>query len=121
VIYEYPGDVRLTFSQIYFDPPGFSGVKERVFGAKGAIDLAEATWMELGVKPGEKAPGIKLEVGDAGKDSTYLSLAAFFDNARSHKEPLNSAESARRSTLVAIMGRKSIYEKRVVTWEEVDL
>ena len=58
----------------------------------------------------------KLEVPNAGQDSTYLSLAAFIDNARGKKTPLNNAESARISTLTAMMGRKSIYEKRVVEW-----
>lgn len=36
------------------------------------------------------------------------------------KTPLNHAESARLSTLVAMMGRKAIYEKRVVTWDEME-
>ena len=35
--------------------------------------------------------------------------------------PLNNADSARISTLTAMMGRKAIYERRVVTWEEVDV
>jgi predicted dehydrogenase len=117
VIYEYPADVRLCFSHIYFDPPGFSGIKERVFGSKGAIDLAAAAWRELD----KRGVDLKLDVPDAGQDSTYLSLAAFFDNARNKRLPLNNAESARRSTLVAMLGRKAIYEKRVVTWEEVDV
>jgi hypothetical protein len=34
---------------------------------------------------------------------------------------LNNAESARISTLTAMMGRKSIYEKRVIDWAEVDV
>ncbi|MFN3323385.1 MAG: Gfo/Idh/MocA family protein [Bryobacteraceae bacterium] len=116
VIYEFPDDVRVNFSHIYFDPPGFSGIKERVFGADGAIDLATATWSER-----EKRSALKLEVPDAGQDSNYLSLAAFFDNARNGRTPVNSAESARISTLAAMMGRLSIYEKRVVTWEEVNV
>jgi predicted dehydrogenase len=117
VIYEYPNDVRVCFSHIYFDPEGFSGIKERVFGANGAIDIATATWREL---EKETAP-IKLEVPDEGKDSGYLSLAAFIDNIRSRKLPLNNADSARRSTLVAMMGRKAMYEKRIVSWDEVDV
>jgi len=116
VIYEFPNDVRFTFSHIYFDPPGFSGTKERVFGSEGAVDLAAATTMER-TKKGER----KLEAPDAGQDSTYLSLAAFIDNARGRRKPLNNAESARISTLTAMMGRKSIYERRVVAWEEVDV
>ncbi len=117
VIYEFPDDVRVCFSHIFFDPPGFSGIKERVFGANGAIDLPTATWRELE----KRAKPLQLPVPDAGQDSTYLSLAAFIDNARAKRMPVNNAESARRSTLVAMMGRKAIYEKRIVSWEEVDV
>lgn len=117
LVYEFPDDVRVCFSHIYFDPDGFSGIKERVFGSLGAVDLATATWRALD----KRAGALKLEVPDAGQDSTYLSLAAFIENARGKRAPLNNAESARRSTLVAMMGRKSIYEKRVVTWDEVDV
>jgi hypothetical protein len=115
LIYEFPEDIRVNFNQLYFDPPGFSGTKERVFGSKGAIDLAAATWGEV-----EKRGANKLDVPDAGQDSTYMSLAAFIDNARGKKMPLNDAESAALSTMVAIMGRTAIYEKRIVTWDEVN-
>lgn len=117
VIYDFPNDLRFEFSHIYFDPPGFSGIHERVYGSQGAIDLPAATVFERGEQHSEK----KLPVPDAGQDSTYLSLAAFIDNARGKKQPLNNAESARISTLTAMLGRKSIYEKRVVQWEEVDV
>ena len=117
VIYEFPNDVRFEFSHIYFDPPHFSGIKERVYGSDAAIDLAAAT-----MTPREKdAQPRQIEVPDAGQDSTYLSLASFIDNARGKKVPLNSAESARISTLAAMLGRKSIYERRVVEWAEVDV
>jgi myo-inositol 2-dehydrogenase / D-chiro-inositol 1-dehydrogenase len=114
VIYEFPNDVRLEFSHIFFDPPGFSGIKERVYGSKGAVDLATATWTELD-KRGEQ----KLEVPDKGKDANYLSLAAFIDNARGRKTPLNNADSSRISTMTALLGRKAIYERRVVEWSEL--
>lgn len=117
VIYEFPGDLRFSFTHLFFDPPGFSGIKERVFGSQGAIDLSTATWMER-----EKRGEIRLPVADAGPgdQATYNSLAAFVENARGKHVPLNSAESARLSTLTAMMGRKSIYERRVVTWDEID-
>jgi myo-inositol 2-dehydrogenase/D-chiro-inositol 1-dehydrogenase len=114
VIYEFPDGLRMEFSHIYFDPPGFSGIKERVFGANGAIDLATATWIER-----EKKGEIPLDVPNASEDPTFLSLQAFIENARGHKKPLNDAESAAMSTMVAMLGRKAIYEKRVVTWEEI--
>ena len=117
VIYEFPNDVRFVFSHIYFDPPHFSGIKERVYGSDAAIDIATAT-----VIPREKDGRPKqIEVPDGGQDSTYLSLAAFIDNARRKMTPLNNAESARISTLTAMLGRKSIYERRLVEWAEVDV
>jgi hypothetical protein len=71
---------------------------------------------ELG-KEGER----KIDAANVGQDSTYLSLAAFIDNARGKKRRLNNADSARISTLTAMLGRKSIYERRVVNWDEVDV
>ena len=114
LIFEYPGGERVNFSHHYFDPPGFTGIQERVFGAGGAIDLPAATWHAR-----EKRGAIKLEVPDAGKDSTYMALAAFADSIRNKTKPINNAESAMQSTLQAIMATKAIYEKRIVTWDEV--
>jgi predicted dehydrogenase len=115
LILEYPKGVRVNFSHHYFDPPGFTGIQERVFGSDGAIDLIHATW-----KPrARRSEPIKLEVPNAGEDSTYMSLAAFVDAVKNKKKPINDAESALRSTLQAIMGTRAIYERRIVTWEEV--
>lgn len=114
VIYEFPDDIRVNFSHIYFDPPGFSGIKERVYGSEGAIDLAAAQWIKL-----EEKGALSLEVPDAGVRGDLLSVRAFIENAKAKRLPLNNAQSARRSTLVAMMGRKAIYEKRIVSWGEM--
>jgi predicted dehydrogenase len=115
LILEYPNGVRVNFSHHYFDPPGFTGIQERVFGSEGAIDLISATW-----KPrARREQPIKLEVPNAGQDSTYMALAAFVDAVKNRKKPINDAESALRSTLQAIMGTRAIYERRIVTWEEI--
>lgn len=115
VIFDYP-QARVNFSHHYFDPPGFSGHSMRVFGTKGAVDLQNAVW-----QPREqKGPPLKLEVENADKDSTYLSLAAFIDNVRARrKPPINDVDSAYISTLVPLMGTRAIYEKRIVTWKEI--
>ena len=105
VIYEFPGEVRLNFNHVYFDPPGFTGIRELVFGSEGAIDLPGATW-----HPRTKRQTIKLDVPNAGQDSSYMSLAAFIDNIRANnRTPLNNAESAMVSTIVPIMATKAIY------------
>jgi predicted dehydrogenase len=111
VLYDWSDGKKLNFSQVYFDPPQFSGIKERVYAEKGAVDLATGTVYHL-----DKSPATKLDFTPG--DSTLLALEAFLDNARGHKTPLNNIASAKQSTLVAIMGRTSIYEKRIVKWTE---
>ncbi|HWQ54824.1 MAG TPA: Gfo/Idh/MocA family oxidoreductase [Bryobacteraceae bacterium] len=115
VIFEYPNGVRVNFSHHYFDPPGFSGDQERVFGSEGAVDLVNATW-----QPREKkGPPIKLDVPNAGKSANYMAVAAWVDAVKNKKKPINNPESALVSTLVPLMGTKAIYEKRIVTWDEM--
>jgi hypothetical protein len=49
-----------------------------------------------------------------------MSLQAFAENIRTNnRKPVNDARSALISTLVPIMGTRAIYEKRIVTWDEV--
>ena len=117
VIYEFPGNVRFSFSHIYFDPPNFTGIQERVFGSEGAIELPKGLFYSRA----RKSEPRKIPIEGEGEDMNLRSVAAFFDNARAKRLPLNNADSARISTLTAILGRTSIYEKRVVEWPEVDL
>ncbi len=117
VLYEFPNDVRFSFSHIYFDPPNFTGIQERAFGSEGAIELPKGLFYGRT----QKGEPRKIPIEGENEDMNYRSVAAFFDNARDKKQPLNNAESARISTLAAILGRTSIYEKRVVEWAEVDV
>ncbi|MEZ5363391.1 MAG: Gfo/Idh/MocA family oxidoreductase [Bryobacterales bacterium] len=120
VIYEYPNDVRLTFTHIYIDPPGFTGIQERIWGSEGAVDLPSGTFYELTERGEERVPPRKLFEGDRG-NMNQLAMNAFFEHVRARTEPLNNALYGKYATLAAIMGRKAIDEKRFVTWEEVDL
>ena len=116
VLFEYPNDVRFSFSHIFFDPPQFTGIQERVFGADASVDLPKG----LLYPRAPKSQPRKLPIEAEGEDMNYRSVAAFFDNARARRLPLNHADSARVSTLTGILGRTAIYEKRIVQWSEVD-
>ena len=89
VIWEFPDNLRFSWSHMYFDPPGFSGVKMRVFGSKGAIDLETATWMEREGKGAKKLPPENLGKEPSWMRAGYLSLEAFIDNV---PEPEDSTE-----------------------------
>ncbi|MCW5981704.1 MAG: Gfo/Idh/MocA family oxidoreductase [Bryobacteraceae bacterium] len=114
MLLEYAHGVYVNFSHHYYDPPRFTGDQERVFGSKGSIDLVNAVW-----QPREGKDQAKLDVPNDGEDSTYMALAAFVEAVRNNKTPVNNVESAYVSTIVPIMATKAIYEKRIVTWEEV--
>ena len=58
--------------------------------------------------------------GDRG-DMNQNAVDAFFKHVREKSEPLNNATYGKYATLMAIMGRKAIDEKRAVTWDEVEL
>lgn len=111
LVIEYANGARVNFSHHYFDPPGFTGIQERVFGSLGSVDLIRAEFHAR-----EKRGAQKLEVPDAGEDSTYLSLRAFAENIREGRKPLNDAESAYVSTLLPILATQSIRERRIVEW-----
>lgn len=115
-IWEFPNNVRLNFSQIYFDPSGFSGTHERVFGSKAAIELGNVTWGEVE----KRGPLQKLEVQtDPNKNADYYAMEAFVQSSLAKKKPLNNIESANLSTRTAIMGRMAIEQKKIIAWEDV--
>jgi predicted dehydrogenase len=105
----------VNFSQIYFDPQNFSGINERVYGSKAAIELARGQWGEVERK-GELQT---LEVPPAPERADYYAMEAFVNAARNKQKPLNNIQSANLSTRVAILGRMAIEQKRIVKWSEV--
>jgi hypothetical protein len=114
LIYEYPKGVRVNFSHHYFDPPGFTGIQERVFGSNGAIDLPRATW-----QPRDSRNSVKLDVPNADKSAETMALTSFLESIRDNKPVMSDVDTALMSTLVAIMATKAVYERRIVNWKEV--
>jgi predicted dehydrogenase len=120
VIYEYPGDVRLCYTHLFIDPPGFTGITEKIWGTEFAVDLPSATKYRLTQERGAQPEPLTLFEGDRG-DMTQAAVNAFFGHVRDNSEPLNNATYGKYATLMAIMGRMAIEEKRIVSWDEVDL
>jgi myo-inositol 2-dehydrogenase / D-chiro-inositol 1-dehydrogenase len=118
-IFDYPGGVRLSFTHLYIDPRGFSGISERIWGGQGAVDLVAGVKHSL-VDRGESQPEpVKLWEGDRG-DMTQNAVDAFFQHVRDNTEPLNNATYGKYATLMAIMGKMAIEQERIVAWDEVD-
>lgn len=114
LILEYPNGVRVNFSHHYFDPAGFTGIQERVFGSNGAIDLPKAAW-----QPRDARKPVQLEVPNAGKSAEVMAFTSFLNSIRDGAPVMSDVNTALISTLLPMMATKAIYEKRIVTWEEM--
>ena len=92
LMFEYPNGVRGNFSHHYFDPPGFTGTQERVFGSNGSIDLPRAPW-----QPRDRTP-VKREVPNAGKSAELMALTSFLESIRDNKAVMSDVDTAVTST-----------------------
>jgi hypothetical protein len=55
------------------------------------------------------------------RDATELAIQDFAAAIRDDKEVLANVDAGRHATLMAILGRTAIHERRVVEWREVAL
>ena len=116
VTYEFPEKLTLHYSHCVYAPDGLGGLDLTVYGdANRGCRLAETTQLLVnadgrGAKPVDLPP---LE------DATGLAIQSFVKAIREDTEPLAGIEAGRNATLMAILGRTAIHERRVVEWDEV--
>lgn len=113
VSFEFPGDVHLSYSHCVYTAPGADGLEQMVLGNRAAMDLRNATVHRDG-----KTTPTEFE---SLPNATGRAIASFVDCVRNDREPLSNLEAGRNATLMAILGRTAIHEKRVARWEEVAL
>jgi predicted dehydrogenase len=121
-IYEYPSGVRLTYTHLFIDPRGFTGIQEKGWGSEWAIALPSATKYRLHEERGKAPESVSLlPEGAERANSTQAAVDGFFEMVRGKAPHINTPIYGKWATLMAIMGRKAIDERRVVAWSEVDL
>ena len=54
-------------------------------------------------------------------NATQAAIQAFAQAVREDSEPLCNVDAGRAATLMAILGRTALHERRVVEWDEVAL
>jgi myo-inositol 2-dehydrogenase/D-chiro-inositol 1-dehydrogenase len=116
VYYQYPGDIAIQFSGRQFKGHGTSeGLKNRVFGSKGVLETEYGGNVLIrgeNFYRGGKTPQI-YEEGAANNIAAFHKYITTGDFSNATVDP------SVRSNLVTILGRKSAYEKRQVTWDEI--
>lgn len=112
-IIEFPNKFIVHYAHGWISPEGFTGMDQKVIGSKGAIDVG-GDRISMRDKDAKVAP-IKVEAGD----DTEMSLQAFLDSIRQGKPPVAPVHNGRNASLTALLVRKAVYERRVVTWKEM--
>lgn len=109
VVYEYPENIR-GYHHCRHWPNTPNLVKDYILGTKGVCDVfanrisGENRWRY------READGAKTNMYQAEHDEMYAALRA--------GKPINNAEQAASSTLLALMGRMAAYTGQIVTWEQ---
>ncbi len=116
VYYQYPEKVGIQFSGRQFKGHGTAeGIRNRMFGSKGVLETeygggvlirGENYWN------GGRTP----EIYESG---VVANIAAFHASIAGGKPEQGTAAPSVQSNLITILGRKSAYENRVVSWEEL--
>ncbi len=118
--YEYANGVKLSFTQVFFHPPGLPGGGQYfyVYGTKGAVDVLASVFYprERKATPQKLVETVPERKGDAH-------IAAFLESIRTGAPPAADITVGATAALTAILGREAIYQKRVTEWSEfqVDL
>ena len=119
LIYEYPGDVGITFSSRQFDVPGGApgGIINRVFGSKGSLhtEYGGEVMIRGGAENfyrGGKSAGIY-------KDGIIANIASFQKSVVARDKSNPTVEPSVLSNLIAIFGRMAAAKGQPMRWEEL--
>lgn len=113
--YEYPGGVKMSFTQNVFQARSFPGGSQYVYvyGSKASLDLyTAATLYPLG-------EGKASLLAERRKEGQHAHIVAFYDcitkGAKSPADIVVGAEAA----LTAIMGHEAMVKGRVINWSDL--
>ena len=120
VEYIYNNDMHLDYSQLYLHPRALkilpSGMWFVIYGEKGTIELDYSSWTYYDIY-GDSEP--VEHKGVEGLDLTEEAHNDFVRAVRENRRPIADIEVAATAALTSIMGREAIYQRRMVTWDEM--
>jgi predicted dehydrogenase len=117
--FEYPDNRYAIFSKISYAVSDLSGTFCHAYAEKAGADVSYNNgvtfyWRERGKKP--------TVIDSSGVDGGLMnlrSIEAFFEAIKAGKQPAASVEVGRDAALTSLLGRKAIYEKRTVSWDDL--
>lgn len=120
MVFEYPGGVKMEFTQNVFHPRQMPGGNQLVyiFGEKGGVDLMYSTNFYPHTAQGENVE-IKA-LAEKVKEEPHAHTTAFFAlvGGANGKNPADITIGA-SAAVTAILGHEAMVKQRVVTWQEL--
>jgi predicted dehydrogenase len=114
--YDYPNDLKLSFTQNVFHPRGLpsGGQYIYVYGTKGAVDLMapQATLYPL-------SSGAQTVLSAKADDQQSAHIAAFYASITKGAKPPADITIGATAALTSILGNEAMLKGRVVTWSEL--
>ncbi len=120
VMYIYANDMHLDYSQLYLHPRALkvlpNGQWYVIYGEEGTIELNYGSWTLYDIH-GDTEP--VEHKGSGSPDLTEEAHNEFVRAIRENRKPAADIDVAATAALTGIMGREAIYQRRMVTWNEM--
>jgi predicted dehydrogenase len=116
ITYDYPGGVKMSFTQNVFHPRGLplGGQYVYVYGTKGAIDLmAKPTMYPMG----RDAQPVVL--AEKANENNHLHITAFYQSVVSGAKPPADVTIGATAALTSILGHEAMTKEKIVRWTDM--
>lgn len=117
VVFEYAGNVGITFSSRQFNGQGTrpEGIRNRMFGSDGVLETEYGGQVLIRGRQFYRG-GDTSAIYQAG---AVRNIAAFYESIQKSDYSNATAGESVRSNLVTILGRTAAYTGHLVTWDEL--
>jgi predicted dehydrogenase len=114
--FDYPGGVKMSFTQVQFHPPElpFGGEQTFVYGTAGAVALENGTFYP---RSRQDKPVMLAERKRQNREAKHI--GQFLECIRTGSKPEVDIVVGATAALTAILGREAMYREKVLTWKEL--
>ncbi|HTM48305.1 MAG TPA: Gfo/Idh/MocA family oxidoreductase [Bryobacteraceae bacterium] len=116
ITYDYPGGVKMSFTQNVFHPRGLpsGGQYVYVYGSKGAIDLmSKPTLYPMGR---DAQPVVFAE---KASENNHQHITAFYQSVVNGAEPPADVTIGATAALTSILGHEAMTKEKTVLWTDM--
>src|SRR5450756_1682319 len=117
ISYDYPGGVKMSFTQNVFHPRGMPNGDQYiyVYGTKGAVNLMGTPTMYA--LSGESKPVVLAEKPQ--QEDSHAHIAAFYNSVVNGAKPPADITVGATAALTAILGHQAMIRQQVVDWQRL--